>query len=220
MKSIGAPIFRSTPGPSAAVTWWNDRAVWNRDSLWSTARAMSDPPNFYERIVEPIEDRMIRSVWRITRNEQDADDALQNALVTIWKRRRRIAGHAAPHALILRICVDAACDVARGRARLRSRMSPETAVDPNQLIDVAASPSDDMAQRELRGRIAEAIHRLPRQQAVALTLRVFEELPYGQIATALGCTEATARKHAERARARLRVVLSRDLPDPLSRSRS
>jgi RNA polymerase sigma-70 factor (ECF subfamily) len=181
---------------------------------------MSDPSNFHERIVEPIEDRMIRSVWRITRNEPDAEDALQNALVTIWKRRRRIAGHAAPHALILRICIDAACDVARNRARVRSRIEPAGGIDPAQLIDDGPTPSDDLAHRELRVRIAAAIHRLPRQQAVALTLRVFEELPYDQIAEALGCAEATARKHVERARERLRVVLSRDTPDPLTRSRS
>jgi RNA polymerase sigma-70 factor (ECF subfamily) len=181
---------------------------------------MSDPLNFHERIVAPIEDRMIRSVWRIARNEQDAEDALQNALVTIRKRRRRIDGHAAPHALVLRICIDAARDVARNRARARSRIEPSGGVDPEQLIDDGRAPSDDLADRELRGRVAAAINRLPRRQAVALTLRVFEELPYEQIARALGCAEATARKHVGRARERLRVVLSRDTPDPLSRRRS
>jgi len=181
---------------------------------------MSDLSNFHERIVGPIEDRMIRSVWRVTRNEQDAEDALQNALVTIWKRRRRIAEHDAPHALILRICIDAACDVARARARSRSRISPEGDVDHDRLIDAAPSPSDDLAHRELLDRVAAEIDRLPRNQAVALSLRVFEELPYDQIATALGCAEATARKHVERARDRLRAVLSRDVPDPLPRSRS
>jgi RNA polymerase sigma-70 factor (ECF subfamily) len=161
---------------------------------------------------------MIRSVWRVTRNEQDAEDALQNAFVTIWKRRRRIAAHEAPHALILRICIDAACDVVRARARTRLRTEGD--VDHDRLVDAAPSPSDDLAHRELRDRVAAAIERLPRNQAVALSLRVFEELPYDQIAGALGCAEATARKHVERARDRLRAVLSRDVPDPLPRSRS
>ena len=37
--------------------------------------------DFYARFIEPIEDRMIRSVWRITRNVQDAEDAMQNAVL-------------------------------------------------------------------------------------------------------------------------------------------
>jgi Sigma-70 region 2 len=60
---------------------------------------MHTPDDFYERFIEPIEDRMIRSVWRITRNAQDAEDAMQTALLVMWKRRDRVAGHAAPPAI-------------------------------------------------------------------------------------------------------------------------
>jgi DNA-directed RNA polymerase specialized sigma24 family protein len=42
---------------------------------------MHTPDDFYGRFIEPIEDRMIRSVWRITRNAQDAEDAMQAALM-------------------------------------------------------------------------------------------------------------------------------------------
>ena len=52
---------------------------------------MNRRDDFYERAVEPIEDRMIRSVWRITRDVQDAEDAMQDALVRIWTHRVRIA---------------------------------------------------------------------------------------------------------------------------------
>ncbi|MFI5455684.1 MAG: RNA polymerase sigma factor [Isosphaerales bacterium] len=63
-----------------------------------------------------------------------------------------------------------------------------------------------------------AINRLSRRQAVAITLRVFEELPYQQIAAAMDCTEATARKHVERARGHLRVVLAKHEPNRIVRS--
>jgi DNA-directed RNA polymerase specialized sigma24 family protein len=49
-------------------------------------------------------------------------------------------------------------------------------------------------------------------------LRVFEELPYEQIAAAMDCAEATARKHVERALRQLRVVLAKHDPHRLSRS--
>lgn len=54
---------------------------------------MNSSDSLWQQIIEPIEDRMIRAVWRITRNAQDAEDAMQNALMTIWKRQHRISKH-------------------------------------------------------------------------------------------------------------------------------
>jgi RNA polymerase sigma-70 factor, ECF subfamily len=178
---------------------------------------MNSLDSLYQQIIEPIEDRMIRSVWRITRNAQDAEDAMQNALMAIWKHQHRISRHASPKALILRICVDAACDMARRRGQDRRKIEAHDPAD--QIVDGAPLPWEELAQRELSSEILAAVNRLSRCQAVAITLRVFEELPYEQIAAAMNCTEATARKHIERARRHLRVVLAKHEPNRTPRSR-
>jgi len=177
---------------------------------------MKNSDSLYQHIIEPIEDRMIRSVWWITRNAEDAEDAMQNALMAIWKHQHRISRHANPQALILRICIDAASDVARRRGRDRRKRGPHDLAD--QLVDKARLPWEELAQRELSSEILTAINRLSRRQAVAISLRVFEELPYEQIAAAMNCTEATARKHVERARGHLRVVLAKHEPNRIPRS--
>jgi RNA polymerase sigma factor (sigma-70 family) len=177
---------------------------------------MPTPDDFYGRFIEPIEDRMIRSVWRITRDAQDAEDAMQSAIMEVWKRRHRIIQHAVPPALILKMCADAACSIARRRTRDRRRTEPTRPND--EPIDAARSPWMEMAHQELTDEILAAIHRLSHRQAVAITLRVFEELPYEQIAAAMHCTEATARKHVARARGYLQVVLARHDPSRLERS--
>lgn len=178
---------------------------------------MSDPPSFYQRHIEPIEARMIRSIWRVTRNADDADDAMQDALVLIWRRRNRIDRHPSPAALILRICIDSARDAARRRARARRRFPPDQPSE--EPADNAGPPWESLSHRELAREILTAVNRLSRRQAVAITLRVFEELPYDQVAAAMSCSEATARKHVERARGHLRAALARHEPDPLTRSR-
>ncbi|MBZ5544338.1 MAG: hypothetical protein LAO07_11760, partial [Acidobacteriia bacterium] len=71
---------------------------------------MNDQRPEYERLIAPIEDRMIRSVWRIVRDPTDAEDALQDALLTVWKRWGPVRRHPNPHALALRICINAAHD--------------------------------------------------------------------------------------------------------------
>ena len=176
---------------------------------------MNSSDSLWQQIIEPIEDRMIRSIWRITRNAQDAEDAMQNALLTIWKRQQQISKHSSPEALILKICIDAACDVARRRGRDRRKLEPHEPAE--QLSDGALLPWEEMARRELSHEIVAAITRLSRRQAVAITLRVFEELPYEQIAAAMHCTPATARKHAERARDHLRIVLAKYESDRVTR---
>jgi RNA polymerase sigma-70 factor (ECF subfamily) len=180
--------------------------------------SMHAPNDFYGRFIEPIEDRMIRAVWRITRDAQDAEDAMQSALLCVWERRHRIVRHAVPPALILKICADAACSVVRRRAKDRSRTQSG---DPRgEPVDLAPSPWVEMVRRELTDEIFAAIGRLSRCQAVAVTLRLFDELPYEQIAAAMNCTEATARKHVQRARRRLQFGLAKYDPSRFTRSGS
>lgn len=176
---------------------------------------MDSSGSLWQQIIQPIEDRMIRSVWRITRNAQDAEDAMQNALMAIWKRQHQISKHPRPQALILKMCIDAACDAARRRGRDRRKIEPHDSRD--QLVDAAPLPWEEIAQRELCDEVVTAVTRLSRCQALAITLHVFEDLPYEEIAAAMNCTSATVRKHAERARDHLRVVLAKHEPDRTTR---
>jgi RNA polymerase sigma factor (sigma-70 family) len=167
---------------------------------------LSSDQTDYERLIRPIEDRMIRSLWRIVRDPDDFDDAFQEALAAIWKRLGRIRRHPNPHALILRICANAAYDVLRDNARCRRGEQLDLLS-----ADVAhPSPSipDLLAGQEERREISRAISRLPRKQAEAALMRFAQELPYREIAQALGCSEVTARTHVKRARARLSKQLA------------
>jgi RNA polymerase sigma factor (sigma-70 family) len=160
-------------------------------------------PTDYEGLIQPIEDRMIRSVWRIVRDPHDFDDAFQEALATIWKRLNRILRHPNPHALVLRICANAAYDVIRDRAR-RRRVEP---VWPDA-VPAADLPADHERQEEILGAIA----RLPRRQAESALMRFSQELSYKDIAEAIGCSEVTARTHVKRARIRLAEALAHLVP--------
>jgi RNA polymerase sigma-70 factor (ECF subfamily) len=177
---------------------------------------MNDSQLAYDRIVRPLESRLIRSIWRIVPRAQDAEDALQNALLTIWKRWDRVVAHGCPEALVLKIGIDAAYDVARRRLRERTWLKGESATEG--LSDPAPTPGDELASAELRAAVLAAIHRLPRCQSVAMLLRAMEELPYDEIAAAMDCSPATARKHVARGTARLRLMLARWQPTPPTRS--
>ncbi len=59
----------------------------------------------YERIVRPLEDRMIHSIWRVVRHPSDAEDALQNALQRFGGHWDRVVKHPNPEVLIFKICL-------------------------------------------------------------------------------------------------------------------
>ena len=73
----------------------------------------------YECLIRPVEDQMIRSVWRIVRDPDETEDAFQEALAKIWLNFSKIRRHPNPRALILRICTNAAYDALRRNARRR-----------------------------------------------------------------------------------------------------
>jgi RNA polymerase sigma-70 factor, ECF subfamily len=167
---------------------------------------MTDLPQNYDRIIAPIEDRMIRSIWRIVRNRQDAEDAMQEALLVILKRWDRIGRHPSPQSLVLKICIDAAYDLSRRTARHRRVVA--LGDEAGKQASSSQSPAEEMAGVEQHAEIMHAIHRLPRQQATAILMRVVQDQPYEEIAAALGCMEVTARKHVARSRQRLRTWLA------------
>jgi len=174
------------------------------------AAAVETPEFDYDVLVRPLESRMMRSIWRIVRQREAAEDALQDALALIWKKRDVVARHPKPEALILRIAVSAAYDAVRkSRRRLRHEIPglPDDRVD-----DAAPEVGKGIEDRDLRTAILGAIGRLPRRQAMAVLLHIVEELSYEDIARALGCSESTVRVHVMRGRERLARHLARELP--------
>lgn len=166
---------------------------------------MTDQQDAYERFIRPIEDQMIRSVWRIVRNTDDVDDAFQDALSKIWKRWDRIQRHSNPRALVLRICINAAYDSLRRKTR--DRKIEELQAVGEMIPNPAVGRPDSVAVDEMKAALCAAISRLPKNQGLAIHMRFIEELPYEAIAQALGCREVSARKHVSRAVRKLQVLL-------------
>jgi hypothetical protein len=77
---------------------------------------MGKSDELYERLISPIEKRMIGIVARIVRDPEDAADVFQEVLALIWAKFERIDRHPNPHAYIIRICITRSYDALRKRA--------------------------------------------------------------------------------------------------------
>ena len=169
---------------------------------WVVKMGKSD--ELYERLISPIEKRMISIVARIVRDPEDAADVFQDVLALIWAKLERIDRHPNPHAYILRICITRSYDALRKRARRRRR---EIRLESIQAKIWPARSPGYIKEGDRVTAIREAIALLPPNQGQAVLLRLMEDSPYDVIAGVLGCSEATARSHFSKGKARLVKLL-------------
>jgi RNA polymerase sigma-70 factor (ECF subfamily) len=140
---------------------------------------------------------------RILGDRELAADAAQDAFVNALGALDRFRGEASFRTWLLRIAVNAARSLARRRGRRR-----EVALDV--AADLAAEQADPVLRVALgaeAARVEHALARLPEKQRLAVTLRVYHELSYGEIGVVAGCSEGAARVNYHLGIKRLRELL-------------
>jgi RNA polymerase sigma factor (sigma-70 family) len=123
---------------------------------------------------------------------QDADDCLQETLISALRAYPRLRPGSNVRAWLFTIARNKALDEHRARAR---RPVPVAAG-----LDSASSSGHDSADAELWG----AVRELPPKQRAAVVLRFVNDLPHRDIATVLDCSEAAARRSLHEGLAKLR----------------
>ena len=167
---------------------------------------MDTADEVYQRLIAPVEGKMIAIVSRIVGPRDEAADVFQEALAVVWQKLSRIDRHPNPHAYILRVCINLSYDALRRRGRREREMLALRDMARRQ----AQSRPKPPAETEALDGIYDAIRSLPRHQAEAVLLRLVDETPYQAIGDILNCSEATARSHVSKGRLRLREMLSGD----------
>jgi RNA polymerase sigma-70 factor, ECF subfamily len=202
-RSIGTLLVRlETDGERPAVYREFDvNGAPSRIGCWQGEMHPSREEEF-ERLVSGHRSLMMRAIWRVVRDADLAEDVFQDALATIWRKLSQVSGHPNPRALLLRICLNQACDAVR--ARQRRRLVPLDEVD----VKCEETPAEILERRNIANQVLAAIGRLGRRQSAAVLLHLVYEEPYEMVAQALNCSEATARVHVLRAREKLRGWLS------------
>lgn len=132
-----------------------------------------------------------------TRTHADAEDVVQEAFVRFWKHQRHLAGD--PRALLVTSIRRAAIDLARKDDRRLAR-EEKTAEDTSCFFE---SGPDDRAQF-----ISSALQRLPVRQREVLTLKIWGELTFDEIARELDIPLNTAASRYRYALAALRNELN------------
>ena len=164
-----------------------------------------DPEAFGELFLRH-RDRLWAVALRTLADPEDAADALQEAMISAFRRAASFRGESAVTTWLHRIVINACLD----RMRRRSAR-PEVPGGDERLLDVLASgdpAADPAASTELSMEVMAALRQLPRDQQLALVLVDMLEYPVADAAELLGVAQGTVKSRCARGRARLLPRLS------------
>jgi RNA polymerase sigma-70 factor (ECF subfamily) len=151
-----------------------------------------------------------RRAFRYLGNLHDAEDAVQDALLSAYKHLDQFKGSAKITTWLTSIVTNSALTQLRRRPRLpHSSLDECLALDQKhyvseRLVDVRPSPEDDCVKSELQGHLMQFVRELSPSLRTAIRLRDFDGLTTSEAADILGVPEGTIKARVSRARSRLK----------------
>jgi len=179
----------------------------------------SSDPTAAEDLVAAYGDRACRLATRITRNAQDAEEAVQDAFLSVIRKIDSFRGDATFGSWVYRIVANAAYQSCRRHRRRSADVSLDKLLPVFDqygrhvapIADWSTSIDDPARQTELRMVLGAAIEELPADYRTVVVLRDVEGRPHREIAETLGLTVVNVKMRVHRARLFLRKRLEAHL---------
>jgi RNA polymerase sigma-70 factor (ECF subfamily) len=177
--------------------------------------AQTGSPAAMEQLLLRAQEVAYRFSLLVCGGANDADDAMQEAMIKTYRYATRIREPAAFRTWLYRT-VKNACLIGRRRrvhepALLVSLDAPPGAVNGRErsidAVDPGRGPEEAAMNSRLRRRLSLALGQLPRAYRLVIVLRDIEGLTTREVAGVAGISEANVKTRLHRARLMLRQVL-------------
>lgn len=157
----------------------------------------------FTALVIKYREAVYRTAHRMVHSHEDALDLAQEVFIRVHRALPRFAGRSQLRTWLYRITVNLCLD-------FKSRVRP-IPVELNELTWEAPpqeNPVERVEHRELGRVVASAVDELPPRQRAMAVLRLYQDLPYAEIASIMGCSEGTVKATMFAALGRLRKTLA------------
>src|ERR1019366_8688076 len=167
---------------------------------------------FYE-LIRPYERGVYAAAFAILRNEADAEDVAQEAVLKAFKHIRQFRAEARFSTWLIQITVNEA-RMSRRKAHanimepIADRQDEEANYTPRDFADWREIPSETLERNEGRQKIPEALAELGQIYREVFVLRDMQQLSIEETAKALGISSASVKTRLLRARLMLGDLLA------------
>jgi RNA polymerase sigma-70 factor, ECF subfamily len=177
------------------------------------ARILAGEKELFHELIRPYERMVYLTLFSIVRNETEAEDGAQEAVISAYRHLGSFRGEAKFSTWLTSIAIN------EGRKRLRKAKGvAEESIDeqmegqesdytPAPLTDWREIPLEALERKELREALRSAVAELPDLYRQVFTLRDLEELNVEETAEALGISANVVKVRLHRAR----IMLQRRL---------
>jgi RNA polymerase sigma-70 factor (ECF subfamily) len=164
----------------------------------------------FQSLVEQHSRDVFRLAFRITRNEMDAEDAVQETFLKAYQKLGGFDGRSSFGTWLYRITANTSIDVLRRRRREEGRsdsLDDETAAPSRRLATDDPSPDRLLFSTEVKSRLGAALDELTEMERAAFAMRHFENFPLAEISQILGLKESATKQAVFRAVKKVRRTL-------------
>jgi RNA polymerase sigma-70 factor (ECF subfamily) len=156
--------------------------------------AQANDHQAFETLVRRYSERAFRAAYRVVRDQQAAEEVLQEALIKAYRALPRFEARSSFYTWLYRITVNLALD-----RRRRGKRAPSVEwddaiaheIDPRSTLPEPANPEVASLRLEVRELVAEGIQTLPDGQREVLLLREVDGLSYEEIADTMQISKGT-----------------------------
>jgi RNA polymerase sigma-70 factor (ECF subfamily) len=169
------------------------------------AAAKAGDRDAFEELVRATYADTYTLAYRLTGDEEDARDVVQEAYLRAFRGLKQFRGESQFSTWIYRITANCASTLLAKRARHRHEELDEGVAVADSHPDI--DPESMADAQLLRDRVTDALDDLPAGLRAVVVLRDVYDLPHEAIASELGISEAAAKVRLHRARKKLRERL-------------
>jgi RNA polymerase sigma-70 factor (ECF subfamily) len=179
---------------------------------WLVLAAKDGNTNAFAELRDRHYSRILRTTYRITRNWEDAEDALQDSFLNAFVHLNKFEGRSSFSSWVTRIAINMSLMAMR-----KKRRHKELSIDPSdndcesydswEPRDLREDPERRYARHERAELLRGAIRRLPPALRTAVELQQAQEYSVQELADSLGISLAAAKSRLLRARLSMRTLL-------------
>jgi RNA polymerase sigma-70 factor (ECF subfamily) len=164
----------------------------------TVARARAGDSDAFRALVERHSRSIFRLAYRMTGNEHDAEDVVQETFLRAYRRLNRFESRSDFGTWLYRIAINCALDLTRGRRKHQEHHDSTQQEESVELRTLAAKdpPQDRLVFGvEVQQKVASALAEMSCNERAAFVLRHYQELSIQEVARALGL-RTSATKHS------------------------
>lgn len=181
----------------------------DEELMWLVQKEKLDA---FEVLARRYEKKFVNFLFRFVHNRSSAEDICQQALLRIYRSRKKYRNTGKCSTWMYTIVANLARDWLRKNKRFTFVPLDKPVNENTDIIDFYESPEPTSRSRledkELAKVVQKAIESLPEHQRLVVLLSHYDNLNYHEIAKVMGCSKGTVKSRIFRAKARLKSLLT------------